>query len=87
VTKEVMTMATVNTRRRVVRRRAQPAYEACWATVLEDVDPVLHPAIRAYVETTRAAYEARIELTTVMTRSGGSTRWADVDRLVRPLLS
>ena len=81
----MVTSTTPRTGRRAVRRRARPTIDPTWSTVLAEVDASLRPAIVAYVETSQAAYRARMELTSAMI--GTKWRWRSIDALVRPFLS
>lgn len=72
--------------RRVVRR-ARPALDDAWSTVLADLDPRLHAPIRQYIETMDAANEARgaadraaSALSIELSRCG--VRWRTIDALV-----
>ena len=69
--------------RRVVRRRARPALDHAIETALAEFDPALQPAIIAYADAKHAEYEARQALSTEMVKT--STRWRDVDPVVRKL--
>lgn len=70
--------------RRVVRD-ARQTLDAAWDVALAELPTELRPLVRKYAETNQAAYAARYELSTALTRSGSGIRWADVDRLVRSL--
>jgi hypothetical protein len=61
--------------RTVVRRGA---LDKAWDTVLADFPVEMWPAIRKYVETRRAANEARSELT--MAKMPYRIEWYDIDR-------
>ena len=67
------TVQSARTPRRVVRRRAGPAPDLAWETALSDIPPELQPVVREYIETTRAAYEARLSLSSGLTAHG--LRW------------
>ena len=70
--------------RRVVRRRARPALDDAWATVLADFDPALRPAIIEYADAKRAEYEARQSLSAELIKTG--VKWRTVDEVTRPLV-
>ena len=66
-----------------MRRRARPTLDAAIDTALAEFDPALRPAIMAYVTAKRHEYEARLALSTAMTRHG--VRWHQVDDIARHL--
>lgn len=68
--------------RRVVRRR-RPALDAAYDVALSELPPELRPAMVAYVTAKRHEYEARLVLSTAMTRHG--VRWHQVDDIARHL--
>ena len=69
--------------RRVVRRRARPALEAAYTTVLGELPVAFHPVMIAYVEAKRAEFDARSALSSQMTLHG--LRWHQIDRIAREL--
>ena len=78
-------MATVQparTGRRVVRRH-RPTLDQAWDTVLADLPGELHTPMRRYVEAKRAEFDARHELSTVLSATG--TAWYTADRIAREL--
>jgi hypothetical protein len=66
--------------RRVVRRSA---IDQAADTALAELPAEVRPAVIAYVDAKRAEYEARLALSSLMTRNG--LRWRDVDVIAHKL--